>query len=114
MGATGPAYANLNINNQTGATYTLAVSDAGKLITMNYATANILNIDTHANVALPVGTVINVARLGTGQTTIVGLTGVTVVSTGTISSAPVLAEQYAEAICTQIATNVWLFSGNIG
>jgi hypothetical protein len=67
-GATAPEWAlgvNLQLNAQT-ATYTVVLGDAFKLVTMSVATANDFQIPTNANVAFPVGTVINVIQIGAG------------------------------------------------
>ncbi|KKL81470.1 hypothetical protein LCGC14_1994450, partial [marine sediment metagenome] len=65
------------INAQTGTTYTLVLTDDGKLVTMNNASANTLTIPTDASVAFPIGTRIDVMMIGVGVTTVTGDTGVT-------------------------------------
>lgn len=57
--------------------YTLALIDAGTVVEMGSSSANTLTIPTHATVALPIGSVIEVCSTGTGVTTIAGATGVT-------------------------------------
>ncbi len=70
-GPTGPTGAQgdptLPINDQT-ATYTLVLSDASKLIRMNVASANNLTVPLASSVNFAVGTQINVAQQGAGQT----------------------------------------------
>jgi hypothetical protein len=57
----------VTLNAQT-ATYTVVLEDADqKLVTMDVATANDFLIPTNANVAFPVGTVINVIQIGAGR-----------------------------------------------
>jgi hypothetical protein len=57
----------VTLNAQT-ATYTVVLTDADqKLVTMDVATANDFLIPTNANVAFPVGTVINVIQIGAGN-----------------------------------------------
>ena len=64
----------VTLNAQT-ATYTVVLADADqKLVTMSVAGANDFQIPTNANVAFPVGTVINVIQIGAGQTTIKAVT----------------------------------------
>ena len=44
------------INAQTGTTYTLVLTDAGKIVTLSNASAITLTVPTNASVAFPVGT----------------------------------------------------------
>ena len=53
-------------NAQTGTAYTLALSDAGKLVTFNNAAAITLTIPTNASVALPICTRIDLLQYGAG------------------------------------------------
>jgi hypothetical protein len=66
----------LQISNQT-TDYTLVLSDAGKLVSINSSSANNLTIPAQASVAFPIGTQILFVQLGTGQTTLVPDSGVT-------------------------------------
>jgi hypothetical protein len=65
----------LQRNTQT-ASYTLVLSDAGKLVEMNVSSANNLTVPPNSSVAFPTGTQILVVQLGTGTTTIVAGSGV--------------------------------------
>ena len=116
-GATAPEWAlgvNLQLNAQT-ATYTVVSGDAFKLVTMSVATANDFQIPTNANVAFPVGTVINVIQIGAGQTTIKAVTSATttISSTGASAIAPKLRAQYSAASCIKVATDTWYVIGDI-
>lgn len=105
----------LTLNAQT-ATYTVVLADADqKLITMSVASANDFLIPTNANVAFPIGTVINVIQIGAGQTTIKAVTSgtTTIQSTGATAAQPKLAAQYAAASCIKVATDTWYVVGNI-
>lgn len=93
------------------ADYTLTLNDAGKLITVNSASAETVTIPTNSSVAFPVNTVVAVAQLGAGTVSIAGASGVTVNSIG--GSTPALTEQYAAAQCYKIATDTWLVIGAI-
>ncbi|GIW67876.1 MAG: hypothetical protein KatS3mg096_744 [Candidatus Parcubacteria bacterium] len=66
------------INTQTGTAYTLVLSDAGKLVQMDNASANTVTIPANSSVAFPIGTKIMIQKYGTGDTTIQGAAGVTV------------------------------------
>jgi hypothetical protein len=105
----------LTLNAQT-ATYTVVLADADqKLITMSVASANDFLIPTNANVAFPVGTVINVIQIGAGQTTIKAVTSgtTTVSSTGATSAQPKLRAQFSAASCIKVATDTWYVVGDI-
>ena len=105
---------NLATNAQT-ATYTAVLSDASKLVTMSVATANDFLIPTNANVAFPIGTVINVVQIGAGTTTIEAVTSgtTTISSTGATAAAPDLRAQFSAASCIKTATDAWLVVGDI-
>jgi hypothetical protein len=105
----------LTLNAQT-ATYTVVLADADqKLVTMSVASANDFLIPTNANVAFPVGTVINVIQIGAGQTTIKAVTSgtTTISSTGGTATAPKLRAQFSAASCIKVATDVWYVVGDI-
>jgi hypothetical protein len=105
----------LTLNAQT-ATYTVVLADADqKLVTMSVASANDFLIPTNANVAFPVGTVINVIQIGAGQTTIKAVTSgtTTISSTGVTATAPKLRAQYSAASCIKVATDTWYVVGDI-
>jgi hypothetical protein len=109
------ALAKVALNDQT-ATYTAVATDnRNKLVRMNVSTANDFLIPTNASVAFPVGSVINVTQLGTGQTTIKAVTSgtTTINSTGAVSTAPVLRARYSAASCIKVATDTWLVIGDI-
>jgi hypothetical protein len=97
------------INAQTGASYTTVLGDASKLVTMSNGSANTLTIPTNASVAYPVGTKIDIASVGAGQTTIAGAGGVTINSTPTLK----LRTQYSAATCIKTATDTWLLVGDL-
>ena len=109
------ALAKLTLNAQT-ATYTAVLTDnRNKLVTMSVASANDFLIPTNANVAFPVGSVINVIQIGAGQTTIKAVTSgtTTISSTGATATAPVLRAQFSAASCIKVATDTWYVVGDI-
>lgn len=109
------ALAKLTLNAQT-ATYTAVLTDnRNKLVTMSVATANDFLIPTNANVAFPIGSVINVIQIGAGQTTIEAVTPgtTTISSTGATATAPVLRAQFSAASCIKVATDTWYVVGDI-
>ena len=96
-------------NAQTGTTYTLALSDAGKLVTLTNASAITLTIPTNATVAFPTNTRIDLLQYGAGQVT-VGGAGVTINSAG---SKLKLTGQYSGASLWKKATDTWVLLGDI-
>lgn len=96
--------------NRQIASYTLALADRGKLVEMNVATANNLTVPLNSSIAFPIGTKIDLAQYGAGQTTVVATSGVTVRSAG---GALKLTSQYSGATLVKIATDEWYLFGNI-
>lgn len=95
-------------NTQT-VNYTLALSDRGKLVAINMSTANTLTVPPESSVAFPDGSWINIARLGTGKTTVVAGNGVTVNSSLGLS----LRAQYSGGSLIKTGTNTWLLVGDL-
>lgn len=92
------------------ASYTLAIGEASKLITMD-STSNItLTIPTNATVAFPIGTVVSVVRLNTGKVNIAGSGGVTVNSA---DGDLYLRSRYSAVTLTKMATDTWLVTGDL-
>lgn len=100
---------NVNINAQTGTTYTLALADSAKLVTLSNASAITLTVPTNASVAFPTGTQIILYQAGAGQVTIGGA-GVTIRSNGNKLK---LTGQYAVASIIKIGTDEWIAAGNL-
>ena len=101
---------NMTMNNQTGTTYTLVLSDAGKNVTLNNASAITLTIPANSSVAFPIGTSILLTQLGAGQVT-VSITTDTLNVASTFTA--VLAEQYSEAVITKKTSTMWVISGDL-
>jgi len=100
----------LNTNEQTGTTYTLALTDDGKLVEMNNASANTLTVPPNSSVAFPVGSQILVLQTGAGQTTLAAGAGVTVNSKdGNLK----LSAQWCAATLIKRATDVWVVVGDL-
>lgn len=103
----------INIVNNAAVTYTVQATDLPSAsssvgwINSSVGTANTIQIDLHANQAIPVGAHLYVAEAGAGQTTIYGLSGVSFVGP-TITA---VAKGVGEAV--QVATNTWHIFGNL-
>ena len=107
---TNVATAMVSINAQTGTTYSVILSDDGKLITCDNASSIALTIVPNSTVAFGIGTQINVMQLGAGTVTITAGAGVTLRSDGSKLKTNA---QYAVATCLKIASDTWVVVGNL-
>jgi hypothetical protein len=97
-----------DVNAQTGTSYTLVLTDAGKQVTMTNASASTLTIPPNASVAFDTAVRIQIIQLGAGAVTLTAGAGVTINS---LSTSLVLG-QYQVATLIKQATNVWV--ANLG
>lgn len=93
-----------SINAQTGTTYTLLSSDAGKVITLDNASAITLTVPT----GLGANFNCTLVQLGAGQVTISG-SGTTVSNR---SSHTKIAGQYGAATLLSYADTTWILAGD--
>jgi hypothetical protein len=98
------------INAQTGTTYTLALTDAGYLVTLSNAAAIAATIPTDASVAFPIGTQILLMQLGVGQVTASAVTPGTTSVVG--KNGLKTSGQYAVVSLIKIAANSWVVAGD--
>ena len=96
------------INSQT-ASYSLALSDKGRMIEMNVGSANNLTVPADNTVNFPVGTSIDILQVGAGQTTIVATSGVTI----NRSTGLKLRTQWSAATLIKRAANTWVAIGDL-
>lgn len=100
----------LDLNAQTGTSYTAVLTDGDKIITMNNAAANTFTIPANASVTYPVGTKLNILQIGAGATTVA-------INTDTLSYDTSLTltlnGQYAMATAIKIAATQWVLVGNL-
>lgn len=108
-GAAGPAGAIVGINAQT-ASYSLALADAGKMVTVESAGDTVVTVPNNSSVAFDTATQVHVARLGTGALKVGKSSGVTLRAPGGKTG---LASRYSRALLAKIATNEWLISGDL-
>lgn len=104
---------NITLNAQTGTTYTLVLTDNGRLVTLNNAAAITVTVPLNSSVAYATGAIINVQQIGAGQVTIQGASGVTITSTGATATAPVTRAQYSAASIIKTGTDSWTVIGDI-
>lgn len=89
--------------------YTLALTDNYKIVTMNSASATNLTVPPNASVAFPIGANITICCLGAGKTTVVAGSGVTILSKGSLLGITVL----GDATLIKLATNTWKLIGSL-
>lgn len=97
-------------NAQTGTSYTLVLTDAGKMVTCSNASAITLTVPPNSSVAFPTNTRIDLLQYGAGQVTIAAGAGVTIYSKG---SALKMSAQYAGATLWKKATDTWVLIGDL-
>ena len=104
------AFFNVSTNSQFGTSYTLQASDAGRMIEMNSANANLVIIPLNTTVPFPIGTKIDVMQVGAGATSASIVSGVTLNSeTGkrTVNA------QWQAASLVKRASDTWVMIGAI-
>ena len=102
------AYYDLARFNNRVASYTLVLTDIGKVIEMSVGSANDLTVPLNASVAFPTGTQIHIVQYGAGQTSIVATGGVTIRSdAGRLK----IANRYCGVTLMKIAADEWYLIG---
>lgn len=102
------ATATISINAQTGTSYTLVLSDSGKIIEMNNAAANLVIIPLNATVPFPIGTQIEVVQTGAGATSASIVSGVTLNSE---AGKRTINTQWQGASLIKRGTDTWIMMG---
>ncbi len=97
-------------NAQTGTTYTLALTDGGRCVSLDNGSAITVTVPPNGDVAFPVDAEVDLAQLGAGTVTVAAGSGVTIRSRGGLLS---LGGQYAGATLKKLATNEWLLVGDL-
>ena len=91
------------------ASHTLTLDDSYYMVEIDSSSAETVTIPTNATTAIPIGTVIYVCQLGTGQVTIAGAAGVTLRS----SNAEYKTNgQYSVIVLRKRLTNEWVMFGD--
>lgn len=114
VGGTTTVTTPLTIDAKTGTTYTFVLNDANnELITASNASAQTYTIPLNSSVAFPIGSQINVIQIGAGQVTFVGISGVTLTSTGATSASPKCRAQFSAVTLVKVGTDTWYAIGDI-
>ena len=98
-------------NAQTGTSYTLALTDRGKTVSLANASAITLTVPPQSSVVWPANARIDLTQLGAGQVTVTPGSGVTLRS---YQSKTKIAGQYAAATLIRITSDEWLLIGALG
>lgn len=99
----------ITLNAQT-TSYTLAVTDEGKMITMNSASPTTVTIPLNSSISLATGSQIIISRIGAGTVNISPTVGVTLNS---VSSNKYIANQYGAVTLIKTATDTWYLFGDL-
>ena len=107
--------ANLTVRAVTATSDTLVVADDdNKLITYSSTGTNTITIPPFDSVAITTGSVINVIKIGSGGTvSIIQGSGVTLASTGTVSTNPTITKTFGAVSCIKVSTNSWYVVGRV-
>ncbi len=92
-------------NAQTGTSYSYALTDASKLLSMSNAASNTVLVTKQATVTWVTGTQLRIMNLGAGVTTLVADTGVTINNNQALA-------QYQGGTLIRTASDVWTFQPN--
>ena len=112
VSVSGNLISHITINPQT-ASYSLDISDDGKIVEMSVSAANTVTIPPSSSQNFTVGSQIIIVQSGTGKTTIQQGSGVTINSRGNVATAPELAGQWASCVLIYRGSDSWLVTGDI-
>lgn len=105
--ATRGAY--VGVNAQTGTTYTIVLTDQGKLVTLSNTSGITVTLPQDSDVAIPVGGRVDFAGINTGLVTFAAGTGATANGTPSL----VTRARYSAATAIKTAANTWLVVGDL-
>ena len=91
------------------ADYTLALGDSGECVEANLSTAIVFTVPPNSSVAFPVGTTVELCRLGTGSLTVAAGAGVTLRTPSSLTARA----QYSSMSLRKRATDEWVVAGDL-
>lgn len=100
----------LTINNQTGTSYTLQLTDVSKFITCTNVAAITLTVPPESSVNFPIGTQIQIYQGGAGLLSITNGVGVTIRSGNNEYN---FQYQYSVATLCKISGDLWCLKGDL-
>lgn len=95
--------------NAQASSYILQLSDVGKMIEINNASASNLTVPLNSSVSFPIGTTITILQTGAGQITLVATGGVTINSNPGLK----LRGQWSSATLVKRSTDTWVAMGDL-
>jgi hypothetical protein len=101
----------INEINVKTASYTLALSDANKIVEMNVATTNTLTVPENTTANFPIGTNITIIQANAGQTTITPVNGTVVIQSA--NGWTKINTQYGAVTLVKKDANTWYLFGNL-
>jgi hypothetical protein len=107
--------ANLAVRAVTATSDTLVVTDAdNKLITYSNTGTTTITVPAFTDVAMTTGSVVNVIKIGAaGTVSIIQGSGVTLASSGAVSTNPTITGQFKAASLIKVSTDSWYIVGGI-
>lgn len=97
------------VTNSQAGSYTLALTDAGKLVEVTAATSATVTVPPNSSVPFPIGIVVNVFQYGAGQVSVAAGTGVTVLTPASLT----VRVRYAEISLRKRAADEWVVAGDL-
>jgi len=98
------------VKNETGTTYTLVLTDTGKMITCTNASDITVTVPTNASVAFPIGTIISFFQGAAGQIILSGAVPPTLKSA---DDAYTTVKLYSGCCIVKLAEDVWGVFGDV-
>ncbi len=99
---TGAGASTLGVNNQTGTSYTLVLTDVDKVVRCANASPFALTVPTNASEAFAIGSVVRIAETGAGTVTVDG-PGVTLNALDDL----IMGTQHEQLVLIKVATDEW-------
>ena len=109
-GPTGPSAQTLGVTEFAGATYTITSADVNRLLYMSNTNPGLVTVGLNS---MSKGQQAQVVRAGTGSLTIIGASGVAILSSGNTPTSPILRVLYSAASIVCINPSTYLVSGDI-
>lgn len=95
---------------QTG-NFTLSLGMKGQAVPVSSGSAVVATVPPNTSVAFPVGSWVEIDRMGTGSVTVAAGSGVTIRNAAAVLT---LRAQYSTAMLRKIGTDEWLVVGDLG
>lgn len=103
--------ASVSTNAQAGASYTLLLSDAGKVVEMSSGSAATVTVPADGTTNFPIGTKIDILRTGEGEISIAGATSPSTVTVNSEGSKLRINAQWQAVTLIKRAANTWVLIG---